>query len=357
MTPLMLPGVEPRTGGRHRRRGVPRWAAVAATAVLAVAATAVSVARYLSGCRSAGTEHAPVTFTVEPGTAGSTVVRDLHEAGVVRCEAVARWDLRRTGLGGSIRAGTYELETDMAPAGVFAILSSPPPEVPTSRLTIPEGYRLSQIAARVEEDLGIPARRFLRAAEDADWALPPYLPAEATSPEGFLFPDTYDFRTDGTSASDVIERLLAQFATEAATLPWENADALGVSPYEVVVIASMIEEEARVDGDRPLIAAVIYNRLAVGMTLGIDATLQYVDPDPSNGLVASDFEIESPYNTRRSAGLPPTPIASPGLASLRAALEPADVEFLYYVLCGADGSHAFSESFDQFTADKARCLG
>jgi UPF0755 protein len=130
-----------------------------------------------------------------------------------------------------------------------------------------------------------------------------------------------------------------------------------VTPYQIVTVASMIEREARVPEDRPLIAAVIYNRLDRGMDLGIDATVEYIDPDPENGLTASDFRIHSPYNTRLHPGLPPTPIASPGLASLQAALDPAKVGYLYYVLCGADGHHVFSTSYDQFVKDKARCLG
>jgi len=124
-----------------------------------------------------------------------------------------------------------------------------------------------------------------------------------------------------------------------------------------VTIASMIEREARVPEDRPLIAAVIYNRLDRDMSLGIDATVQYIDPDPANGLTTSDFLIESPYNTRLHPGLPPTPIASPGLASLQAALDPATVGYLYFVLCGADGHHVFSTTNHQFEKDKARCLG
>ena len=119
----------------------------------------------------------------------------------------------------------------------------------------------------------------------------------------------------------------------------------------------MIEREALLPSDRAKIAAVIYNRLADGMPLGIDATIGYIDPDPSNGLTVSDFAIDSPYNTRLHTGLPPTPIASPGIASLTAALAPAHVPYLYYVLCGADGHHKFSVSYNQFLADKASCLG
>ena len=339
------------------KRRAPRILAVLGLVVLVLGGVALVGLRYLDGCRNPEGERTPVAFAIGVGASGATVVDDLHEAGVVRCAAVTRWDLRRSGLADAIRAGTYALTTNMAPEEVFAVLTAPPPEVPTDRLTVPEGFRITQIAERVEEQLGIPAKRFLAVIERENWSLPPYLPREARSPEGFLFPETYEFRAEGTTASEVIGRLLEEFGSVAADLPWGNAEALGVTPYEVVVIASMIEEEARVDGDRPLIAAVIYNRLADGMTLGIDATLQYVDPDPSNGLVASDFEIVSPYNTRLSGGLPPTPIASPGLASLRAALEPADVTFLYYVLCGADGSHAFSDTYAEFLRNKDRCLG
>jgi UPF0755 protein len=227
--------------------------------------------------------------------------------------------------------------------------------VPTARLTIPEGYRLTQIAERVHEELGLDEDRFVTLSEGKEWSLEPYLPP-GKGTEGFLFPETYRFSTN-TSARDVIQRLLDQFATEAEGLDWADAKALGVSDYEIVVIASMIEREAAVASDRPKIAAVIYNRLAEGMPLGIDATVGYIDPDPSDGLTASDFEIDSPYNTRLHAGLPPTPIASPGIASLRAALAPADVPYLYYVLCGDNGEHRFSVTYDQFLSDKAECLG
>jgi UPF0755 protein len=244
----------------------------------------------------------------------------------------------------------------MDPNTAFAALTTAPPAVPTVDVTIPEGYRLTQIAARVQEDLRIPARKFL-AADDGTWSLPPYLP-KGKPLEGFLFPNTYEFAKRGTNPNDVIRRLLDEFGSIAKDLPWKEAeDRTGLSAYELVIVASMIEEEAGVDRDRPLIASVIYNRLRDGMALGIDATLQYVDPDPSNGLTESDFHIDSPYNTRERVGLPPTPIASPGEKSLRAALEPADTDYLYYVLCGEDGHHAFSTDYDQFLRDKAQCLG
>jgi UPF0755 protein len=242
----------------------------------------------------------------------------------------------------------------MTPDEAFRVLTTPPEPVPTLRLTIPEGYRLTQIADRVEEELGIPAKRFLKATEDGDWSLPPYLPKDAPSIEGFLFPETYFVREDA-DADGVIRELLDQFGTEAETLPWANAQELGVTPYEVVTIASMIEREAALDRERPIIAGVIYNRLKIGMNLGIDATLLYDDPTPDGQLSFSDLEYDSPYNTRLNPGLPPTPIASPGRASLEAALNPADTPYLFYVLCGEDGHHAFGKTAAEHEANRIRC--
>jgi UPF0755 protein len=179
-------------------------------------------------------------------------------------------------------------------------------------------------------------------------------------PEGFLFPAVYDVVTKGATADSIIQEMLDRFDTEAKTLPWDRAKALGVSPYDVVIVASMIEKEAAIERDRPLISAVIYNRLKAGMELGIDATLLYDDPTPGDGtLSASDLNSDSPYNTRRFTGLPPTPIASPGDLSLKAALQPAHVDYRYYVLCPKDGKgrHRFSKTYNDFLHNRAVCLG
>jgi UPF0755 protein len=316
----------------------------------------IGAVRYYTWCERASGPRTPVSFTVAEGQSGTEVVNALHERGVLRCGRVSEWLLRRGGHAADIQAGTYHLTTNMTPAEAFDVITKPPAPAPTVRLTVPEGYRLTQIAAAVQQTVGISAAKFLHAAQAGRWSLPPYLPAGKPL-EGFLFPQTYDFLAHGTTSNDVIERLLKEFGTEVASLPWRNAKALGLSPYQVVTVASMIEREAKVPRDRPLIAAVIYNRLRLGMLLGIDATVEYIDPNPANGLTASDLRIDSPYNTRLRAGLPPTPIASPGLPSLRAALEPAHVGYLYYVLCGADGHHAFSTTYKQFLSDKSRCLG
>ena len=357
-----LPDTAPTAGpvagdgaGRRRRR---RSAAGLLAFLLVVGGAGGGLLGYARWCEGASGERRPVTLTVPEGASGGEVVDLLHERGVLRCGGVVgRYLLSQAGEAGAIRAGEHELTTNMPFEEALAVLTSAPPPAPTVRLTIPEGFRLTQIAARVEEALGIPARRFLALAESGRFALPPYLPRGKETVEGFLFPETYEFLREGTAAAGVIRRLLHQFRDEVSALPWGNAEGLGLTPYEVVVVASMVEEEAKLARERPLIAAVILNRLARGMPLGIDATIAYIDPDPSDGLTASDLEIRSPYNTRLFPGLPPTPIASPGLPSIRAALEPARTDDLYYVLCGPDGHHEFSASYERFLADKARCLG
>jgi UPF0755 protein len=323
--------------------------------VVLIAAMGVAAARYYDWCQGATGPRESLTFEVERGASGSEIVDSLHDRGVLRCALVSRWQLRGSGLEDELRTGSFELTTNMTLDQVLDVLTTPPEQVPTVRLTIPEGYRLSQIAERVREDLGISSERFNRAIENGDWSLPPYLPDDAKSVEGFLFPETYEFRAQGTTADEVIARLIDQFGAVAEDLPWENAEGLGVMPYDVVTIASMIEEEARLAEERPVIAGVIYNRLEIGMTLGIDATLLYDDPTPDGQLSFSDLDYDSPYNTRINGGLPPTPISSPGLASLQAALEPAETDFLFYVLCGDDGHHEFAVTNAEHEQNRARC--
>jgi UPF0755 protein len=316
-------------------------------------------AAYYRQCqREAEGPREPITFTVHDGATGTEVIDALHERGVIPCGGfVGTVLLRGTGQADRIRAGSYDLTTGMTLEAAVRVLTTPPPKVPTVELVIPEGYRLTQIADAVQKDLGIAAKRFLREVESGRYVLPPYLPTGSDTPEGFLFPKSYEFVKKGLNARSVAEALLGQFQREAEDLPFQRTKTLGVTPYELVIVASMIEEEARVDRDRRLIAGVIYNRLKIGMALGIDATLLYDDPTPDGELSSSDLEFDSPYNTRINPGLPPTPIASPGVESLRAALDPAHTEYLYYVLCGADGHHKFAKTHAQHIRNVDVCLG
>lgn len=312
---------------------------------LLLGATAAGV--YLYAVGGSGPSE-PVAVVVPRGATAAEVGGLLEEAGVIRSSLAFRLMASARGGGSDIKAGEYSLRTNMSLDDVFLLMERGPGDtIPTVTVTVPEGYRVEQVAERFAEVLGLGRRTFINAAESGRFELPPYLPAGTDTVEGFLFPETYEIRESAT-VEDVINRQIEQFRLIAEGLPWDRAEGLGVSPYEVVIIASLIEEEARIPEDRAKIAAVIYNRLARGMHLQIDATVLYALPEHKERLLYSDLEIESPYNTYLHPGLPPTPIASPGVASLEAALRPAAADYLYYVVIDDDGRHAFTASYQEF---------
>jgi UPF0755 protein len=351
-----------RRASRHDRRGErPHRARLAALSVafVVVLGGLVAAGSYYRGClRPPQGPARTVRFTVRAGATASRVVEDLANQGLIRCGGfVGNLRMRGTGQASRIIAGEYALTTGMTLDQLVTVLTTPPKAVPTTKLTVIPGQRLTEIARNVRSAFGIPTETFLATAQSGAYSLAPYLPAGSRTVEGFLYPETYRFATHGTTTDQVISKLLGQFGTSTADLPWANAAKLGVSDYQIVVIASMIEKEAGTPGDQAKVAAVIYNRLRKDMTLGIDATVAYIDPNPSNGLTDSDFAIDSPYNTRLNAGLPPTPIASPGHGALAAALTPAKDAYLYYVACGSHGGSRFSTTYAKFLRDKAACLG
>jgi UPF0755 protein len=331
--------------GRHRSRGRAGRGVLIFLLVLLVAGTSVAVFyRYATG---ASGPSRPVAVDIPDGATADDVGGILEDAGVVRSALAFRVAARFQGVGSSLQAGTYDLLTNMTVPEALGALDGGP-VVQTVEVTFSEGLEVKETAAQAAESLGLSARAFRDLATSGEFALPPYLPDGAGTLEGFLFPKTYEFPSQ-VDERGVIERLLAQFELEAETLDWSRADELGLTPYEVVVVASMIERESRVPEDRANVSAVIHNRLREGMPLQIDATIQYALPEDNRLLTEEDYEYDSPYNTYLHADLPPTPIASPGLASLEAALEPADEDFLYFVVIDPDtGRHAFADSYEEF---------
>jgi len=363
----LTPAAQPRGPDDRRGRRV-KLIVVLVLFFLVAGSVYVAFAKYQDCREPPATTGRTVSFEVQEGATGKQVVEQLHSQGLINCGGfVGNLLLRGTGKAGQILAGSYDLRVGMSLDEIVTELTTPPPKAPTVRLTIPEGLRIAStypgersISSVVQEKTGIPARTFVRAAGDLRHHRSAYLPKGATTLEGFLFPDTYLLVKKGLTADDVVQRLLDQFDTVAGQVDLTGgAKALGLSPYEVVIVASMIEREAQVEGDRAKIASVIYNRLARGMTLGIDATLLYDDPTPDGQLTTPDLETNTPYNTRINAGLPPTPIASPGQASLEAALHPANTDYLYYVLCPPDGSgvHRFATNLHDHDVNVQQCLG
>ncbi|HEY5816711.1 MAG TPA: endolytic transglycosylase MltG [Solirubrobacterales bacterium] len=227
----------------------------------------------------------------------------------------------------------------MVGAIVYAGRDEPPPPepLPTITLTVPEGYSRAQTAELARE-----------AGLRGD-----YLKASAGH-EGFLFPDTFELEKNAPAA-DLVRLQLEDFERRFAGVEMRYARSKNLTEHDIATIASMVEEEAQLDEERDLIAAVIYNRLREGIPLGIDATIRFATGNYEQPLTESELAVDSPYNTRVNAGLPPGPISSPGLASLEAAAGPAEVDYLYYVVePGTCGEHSFSSSSAEFEADVAR---
>lgn len=295
-----------------------------------------------------------VTVDVPAGADTTRIADVLATSGVIDNATMFRLRARLLGIDGKLRPGTYEFETGMAYEAVEASLVAGPPIAYTT-VTIPEGFTAEQIGARLERDAGIPADEFVSLAlggADRFSAEHPYLEdVYAGSLEGYLFPKTYRI-VEGSTAAEVIELMLDQFDREFATVERDDPPASALSVHQFVTLASMIEREARLPEERPLVASVVYNRLALGMRLQVDATIEYVIKENRPRLLERDLAVESPYNTYRNAGLPPGPIASPGLDSLRAAAVPSDTDYLYYVLTGSDGSHTFTVTYEEFLRAK-----
>jgi UPF0755 protein len=331
--------------------------------VLVLSGLVWSGMRYLGSCKSGDGPHDRVKVTIPEGSSSGDIVNILHDAGVMKCGGlIGKFLLRNDDRAGTVLAGSYALQTNMTVAQVLDVITRKPVPVQTTDVDIPTGFRLSQIADRIgaDPDLGISAKDFLAVAHSGTLSLPPYLPKGKKNPEGFFWPDKYRIPVKNATAESVVQTMLDGFKTGVADLPWKNAKKLGMTPYQIVIVASMIERETGLKGDRPKVAAVIYNRLKDNMALGIDATLLYDDPTPGDGtLTAKDLQSDSPYNTRIHKGLPPTPIASPSYDSIAAALTPAHADYLYYVKCDKDGpgKSRFASTYDEFLHDKNICLG
>jgi UPF0755 protein len=212
-------------------------------------------------------------------------------------------------------------------------------------LVIPEGFSISDIEDRLPS-VGISKHAYARAVRRAS---PPPGYGHHLNMEGFMFPATYTIRP-GEKASALVADQLAAFSANVAKVDMSYAQSKNLTPYDVLTIASMIEREARAPGDRAKVAAVIYNRLHRGMNLGIDATILYYLGSWSATIHQSDIDQIEPYNTRRVAGLPPTPICNPGLASIEAAAHPAKVDYLYYVAVPGQAAQYFTASYSDFKA-------
>ena len=340
-------------GGGGRSRAPRVLLGVAITLLVVVGAVGVWVQRQIDPPGSPGELR---TITVPEGASTSAIGELLADEGIISSAFVWDWYLRING-GGPFQAGEYELAEDSAMGDVVDALDAGPAPPEVLRYTMPEGFTLEETLDRLadpERGLGLD-RAELAQLMDSGQVRSAYQPADQPSNEGILFPETYLVEPDAT-ALQVLQQMVGELDATLAELQVESAQArFNLTPYEILIVASLIEEESKVPEERPKVARVIYNRLRQGIALGIDATSRYEAELEGRDRGAIDFSSSSPYNTRRVRGLPPTPIASPGRASIEAALNPAEGPWIYYVLADEEGNHFFTESNSEFLQAKARC--
>jgi len=306
-----------------------------------VAALAVLTALAACGGDAAGTPRARVV--IPSGATFRTVADSLAGAGVVRSATLFRVYAKLGGYDRAVKPGTYVLPRGGSWSDVIDAITEGKGIVAT--LTIPEGFAIAQMVPLMERALGAPADSVAAAVRDT--TLLRRLDVPTPTLEGYLFPSTYTF-APGTSARQAVAEMVREF--EQRWRPeWDvQLQTLAMSRHDVVTLASIVEKEAQLPEERPVIAAVYHNRLKARMMLQADPTVQYARGQHTARVLYRDLEVDSPYNTYRNVGLPPGPIASPGTPSIEAALFPANVPYLYFV-AHPDGHHEFRTTFAEHT--------
>jgi UPF0755 protein len=286
-----------------------------------------------------GVGDAKKLIVISPGQGFGALSASLEEIGMVRSPLKFRLLARFEGYDKKIRAGEYQVSLSMSPRQILEMAASG--KVYLRKLTIPEGYDISQIAEAVAKAGFAKQEDFVKAASDKDFMRRKGIEAETL--EGYLFPDTYHF-AKGSKPQAIVSAMTDRF--EAVFRPeWKQRAAdLGFSVHQTITLASIIEKETGLASERPLVASVFHNRLKRKMRLESDPTVIYGIENFDGNITRKDLERVTPYNTYKISGLPPGPIASPGAKSIEAALYPADTPFLFFVAKG-DSSHQFSTTF------------
>jgi UPF0755 protein len=332
---------------RERRRTIYRWAGDRTRELLVILAGLVVVfltIAYVYFYAPASWESNTKVVTILPGTGFADIARTLEGKGIVRDRRAFYLFARLQDAILKVKAGEYELHSNMTPSEVLAKLVRG--DVIQYPITIPEGFNLFQISEVLDKAGVCSPKAFMDKVRDP--ILISSLAFEGENLEGYLFPDTYNF-PKGYGEEPVIRQMVSRFNSIYAPLA-KKAEEMGLSRRDVVILASMIEKEAMDDQERPLISAVFHNRLHRGMALQSDPTAIYGMKREKNGnegrITRQDLMRKTPYNTYQMTGLPKGPIANPGMKSLHAVLNPADVDFLYFVSKN-DRTHYFSSTLKE----------
>ncbi|MBP8639887.1 MAG: endolytic transglycosylase MltG [Oscillospiraceae bacterium] len=276
----------------------------------------------------------------------------LKDAGIIKYKALFSLYSGFSDAKDKMDPGTYSLNTEYDYRAIVKKMQFGSDSQVRTMVTFPEGFTMKEIFKRLEENKICTYDDLMECAANTEfnYKFLENIPlGDASRLEGFLYPDTYEFY-QGMTPEAAIDTFLQIFHYKLTAEMWDMTEAKGLTMRDIVNIAAMIEKEAANDDERAKIASVIYNRLKINMALGIDATIQYTFAEHKETLTAEDFEIDSPYNTRKYTGLPPTPIANPGFPSITAALKPATTDYLYYALDTATSTHKFFKSAAEFNA-------
>lgn len=298
-----------------------------------------------------------VAVTIEAGLNTAQIADKLADAGVISNAHTFRVYAALTQTEARLQPGKYRFKTDQTYYEILKKLTSKP-KLKLVTVVVPEGFTAGQIGKRLAKITKRPPADFNEyiRGQGVPQVRPNELPAELNTVEGYLFPKTYEFE-ERAHPRAIISRMIEQFNRETASIDWTFANDKKLTRHQIITVASLIEREAKAPDERPLVAAVIYNRLAKGMPLQLCATVQYLLPEPKDVLTEEDLKIASPYNTYQQTGLPPGPIANPGIDSIKAALAPAQVDYLYYVLTSPDGHHTFTNNYNEFLRAKRGAEG
>ncbi len=290
-----------------------------------------------------------VEIEIAPGSNLNKIGDYLHEKGLIKNTKIFLFRAKTLGLDSKIKAGNYNLSQSMDLDTIIESLTKGSKNTNTTRFTIPEGYEIPQIGEKLANEGLVNGERFLDLVSDKGNFEEKYSFLKALddkqSLEGFLFPSTYEIYV-GATEEDIIEKMLSQFEKIYKKDIENRLAQMDMTINEAITLASIVEREGKLKNELPLMSAVFHNRIDQGMMLQSCATVQYILGERKEVLSTKDTQIPSPYNTYINTGLPPAPIASPGEDAIIAALNPADVDYLFFVLTGADGSHTFTKTYD-----------
>lgn len=298
-----------------------------------------------------------VEIEIPSGSSTNKISEILFDNGLIKNKTIFKYQVKSLNADGKLKAGTYELNTDMDLNKIIADLTHGGRSDNTVRFTIPEGYELVHIAEKLSNEGLVDKDRFIELASNKSnfeekFEFLKEL-EEGQSLEGFLFPSTYEIYK-GSKEEEIISKMLNEFEIIYKKDVETKLEEMNMTLNEAVTLASIVEREGKVDSERPLMSAVFHNRLKKGMALQSCATVQYILGTRKEVLSIPETQTPSPYNTYINEGLPPGPIASPGEKSLIAAMNPADVDYLFFVLTGSDGTHTFTTNYNDHLQAKPK---